>query len=172
MSGDAYLKGLEKVVLLEGDKRVLLRPVRPTDLEALIEFFKRLSKESIYNRWMTVKNYLPEEEAREYVKVDFEKDMAIYAFSDDGVLRGAVRVMGDYGGKTAEFAIVIEDEWQKRGLGHIMMEYIIGIAQDKGYKVVYGEIFKENTIMTRVCKDLGFDISPIDSVTIHAVKKL
>ncbi|MBN2518103.1 MAG: GNAT family N-acetyltransferase, partial [Candidatus Altiarchaeota archaeon] len=172
MDSKDYPKELEKYVTLKDGAKLLLRPVKPSDLSALLAFFYRLSPQSIYNRWLSVKKYLSEDEASSYVNVDFSKDMAIYAFSEDSLLRGAIRTMGDKNGESTEFAIVIEDSWQKRGLGHEMMKYVIKIAEDKGYKRVYGEIFRENTIMLMVCKDLGFKTEDIDSDVVRAVLDL
>jgi acetyltransferase len=161
------LRKLERFVELEEGKQVFLRPVEFTDFDALMSFFKRLSPQSIYNRWMSIKKTLPEEEARYYVNTDFKKDMAIYAFSRDGLMRGAVRLMGNPD-HTAEFAIVIEDEWQNRGLGMEMMRYILEIARDKKHHKVYGEIFRENMIMRQVCKQLGFSEKAIDPDVVRA----
>jgi acetyltransferase len=171
MQSGGYPRGYEKNVRLADGAGVFLRPVKPTDLDALSAFFKRLSPQSIYNRWLTVKKTLPEEEARYYVNTNFKKDMAIYAFSEDNLMRGAVRIMGNPD-KSTEFAIVIEDDWQNRGLGHLLMGYIIQIAKDKGYRKIYGEIFRENTVMLKVCGDLGFSTLPVDADVARAVLDL
>jgi acetyltransferase len=161
------LRKLEKYVELEDGERVFLRPVEFTDFDALMSFFRRLSPQSIYNRWMSIKKTLPEEEARYYVNTDFGKDMAIYAFSKDGLMRGAVRLMGN-DDNSVEFAIVVEDSWQNRGLGMEMMRYILEIARERNYNNVYGEIFRENQVMRKVCKLLGFSEKAIDPDVMRA----
>src|SRR3990172_859896 len=61
--------------------------------------------------------------------------------------------------RKGEFAVVIHDDFQSKGLGYKLVDMIIGIAQEKGLKEIYGIVLTDNTRMLTLCKRLGFHIA-------------
>ena len=78
------------------------------------------------------------------------------------------------GPSPAEFAIVVADAWQGRGIGKHMMRKLIEVARIRGLPVLYGEILATNHGMLMMMKSLGFGISrhPDDGTVVRATLDL
>jgi RimJ/RimL family protein N-acetyltransferase len=63
----------------------------------------------------------------------------------------------DEGRESAEFAIAVRSDLKGRGLGWLMMQLIIEYGRSAGFERIYGQILQENTIMLKMCKQLGFE---------------
>lgn len=69
---------------------------------------------------------------------------------------GIARIIADSDMRSAEFAVLVSDEYQNKGLGYNLVDLLIGIAQDKGLERIYGEALTENEKMLLMCRKLGF----------------
>jgi acetyltransferase len=69
---------------------------------------------------------------------------------------GIGRLVIEPGTRNGEFAIVVHDNYQGKGLGYKLMDVLIGIAQDKSLNSIYGIVLSENERMLRATKRLGF----------------
>jgi acetyltransferase len=58
--------------------------------------------------------------------------------------------------RSAEFAVVIADEWQRHGLGTRLMNQLIAAGREKGFETLEGEVLARNTAMLRFTEKLGF----------------
>jgi acetyltransferase len=61
---------------------------------------------------------------------------------------------------TAEFAVIVADPWQGKGLGEKLIEGVIDIAQESGVKSLWAEVLVENVPMLELMKKMGFTIHP------------
>ena len=61
-------------------------------------------------------------------------------------------------GKTGEFAVLVGDAWQGKGIGGNLLEKCLSIAEKQGFKTVHGIVLKENRNMLALGKKLGFEI--------------
>jgi len=68
------------------------------------------------------------------------------------------RLIIEPGGEAGEFAIVVADDFQGNGLGLKLLDNLIGIAQDKGLKSIYGIVLNDNARMLGLVKKLGFSV--------------
>jgi acetyltransferase len=62
--------------------------------------------------------------------------------------------------RRAEFAVVVKDGWQGRGLGWRLMQRLIGVARERGVRRLVGQVLRENEGMLGLAKDLGFVARP------------
>jgi GNAT superfamily N-acetyltransferase len=99
---------------------VQLRPIRPDDAGALTAFHERLSPETTYQRFFTVMPHLSPDWARILANVDHDRRAAIVAAGPDGGLVGVAHGW-DAGSDDAAIALVVQDAWQTRGLGTILL---------------------------------------------------
>jgi RimJ/RimL family protein N-acetyltransferase len=136
-----------KVVTLNDGGRVTLRPIRPEDEPALTAFYGRLSPASAYQRFFMLMARLPPSWARFLSNVDYEKRMAIVAVDPDERLIAVARY--EYGEKSteAELAIVVEDRWQGKRLGTIMMTELLSYAEDHGIHRFRAYVLADNRRM-------------------------
>jgi acetyltransferase len=58
--------------------------------------------------------------------------------------------------REAEFAVVVGDTWQGKGLGQHLMQRLIEVARHKGVKVLVGDVLRENDNMLGLADGLGF----------------
>jgi RimJ/RimL family protein N-acetyltransferase len=147
---------LEKpdTVTLRDDTTVTIRPIRPDDAPRLQALFHRLSPESIALRFLGHPKELPYEQARQFATVDYQKRMALVATREqDGeehiiaVARYAVDPAADP--DLAEAAIVVEDKYQKRGLGTLLLTRLVAYAQAHGIRAFRATIRQDNAQIMR-----------------------
>ena len=73
---------------------------------------------------------------------------------------GVARYAINPDGETCEFALVVNDQWQKQGIGHKLMDVLMDVARGRGLKVMEGEVLKTNRPMLKLVEALGFRIEP------------
>ena len=73
--------------------------------------------------------------------------------------------MSDIDGVTAEFAVVIADPWQGKGIGAALMEHLIAIAQERGIKTLTGLVLRENRTMLALGRKLGFAVKRTEDLS-------
>jgi GNAT superfamily N-acetyltransferase len=121
------------VTLRDGTVAVV-RPVDPADRELLVAGFEHLGERSRYQRFFRVVDHLTEDELDFFTDVDHDAHEAIGALTEDGERGlGIARYirLGPESPK-AEVAIVVTDDAQGRGLGHVLMEDLAARARAQG----------------------------------------
>jgi len=149
-------------------RRVTVRPIRPEDAQVEQEFVKQLSAEARYFRFMdTIRELTPQMLVR-FTQIDYDREMAfvaIFAGANGRETEVAVaRYITNPDGLSCEFAIVVDDEWQRTGLGRYLMTQLIEVARARELASMSGEILAANTGMLKLAGSLGFQIgeSPAD----------
>ena len=142
-------------------RRIFIRPVKPEDAPLFQALFKVLSPTTIYNRFFgSLKELRPEMLAR-FTQIDYDREIALVAIDEENrpdKLLGVARIIGDADGKTGEFAVLVGDAWQGKGIGSNLLEKCLAIAQKQGFETVHGVVLKENRNMLLLGKKLGFKI--------------
>lgn len=160
-----------------GGKKVTIRPIRKEDKEIEAEFVRKLSSQSRYFRFLCGINELTPTMVDYFTEIDFSRDMALIAtVSELGQEKEiAVGRYFQYSDSTAcEFALVVADEWQGKGIGYQIMRDLIDDARRKKIPRMEGEIFRFNQGMLQMVRDLGFKIEPVtdDQKVVHAKLEL
>ena len=147
---------------LRDGTQVLLRPIRPEDEPIEAELIKNLSEESKRFRFFYVIKDITHEMLVRFCNIDYDREMAIIAeYTDSSGKRrnvGVGRLIMDPSRKRGEFAVVVADDFQGKGLGTKLIDMLIQIADEKGLETIYGIVMPENTKMIELCKKMGFDI--------------
>jgi acetyltransferase len=142
--------------------RVTLRPIRPEDAEMEKAFVRRLSPESRYFRFMDTLRELTPLMLVRFTQIDYDREMAFVATVAGAAGEeeiGVVRYVTNPDGESCEFAIVIADDWQRKGLGRRLMTQLIDVARARGLRSMMGHVLAENRGMLALCQGLGFVIS-------------
>jgi GNAT superfamily N-acetyltransferase len=148
--GPRYPDELERDVTLRDGARIHLRAIRPADQESLISFHERLSGQTAYQRFFNVVKHLPAAWAHSLVNVDYARRLALVAEHGDGPSRTLVAVARyDCTGQadTAEIAFVVQDEWQNRGLGTILLDALLAAAEARGVRRFRASVLASNARM-------------------------
>jgi acetyltransferase len=137
---------------------VTIRPIRPTDLDLEAAFVNGLSKETGYRRLMSFRTPTPGE-LKQWTEIDPQRERALIAVTIvDGVERqvGVARFVHDAQSGDAEFAIVLSDAWQGRGLGAELLRCLIAVAREHGVRRLVGITLATNAGMIALARKLGF----------------
>jgi acetyltransferase len=145
-----------------GGLRVTLRPIRPEDEPLWHEMLDACSPESIRSRFRGMVKYTHEFATR-YCFIDYDRELAIVAElqAQDGTrkLLGVGRLVADPDRQSAEYATLVADPWQGRGLSDLLTDYCLEIARAWGIRSVYAETTPDNTRMIAVLKQHGFTLT-------------
>ena len=156
----------------QGGGQVTIRPIRPEDAQIEQQFVKGLSPESRFFRFMNTLRELTPGMLVRFTQIDYDREMAFVAATrEDGLEReiGVCRYITNPDGETCEFAIVVADAWQKRGLGRRMMTRLIETATARGLKHMSGEVLAANHEMLALARALGFAVRDTDEPTVKHV---
>jgi acetyltransferase len=143
------------------DPGVRIRPIRPSDLELERRFVYGLSARSRYLRLLSARPLQPGELER-WTNIDPSREIALIALvadgGDDQEVGVARCVVEDAATGRWDFAIVIADAWQRRGLGEALLRKLVEAARDAGVRVFSGITLTENRGMAALARKLGFRI--------------
>jgi RimJ/RimL family protein N-acetyltransferase len=136
---------------------VSFRPILPADAPALQRFHARLSKRSIYLRFFSYQPSLSDAQARYFTELDGDNRFALVALDplEPGEIAGVVRFERDLETDRAEYAAVVADRWQGKGLGLALTHRLIDAARRRGIGSLYALVLFENARMLNLLRDLG-----------------
>ena len=102
-------------------------------------------------------------------RVDHEREAVFVAIADlqAGVseIVGEVRARADEYGRLAEFAILVRSDFQRLGIGRLLLEQLIAHTRIRGVRLLYGLVTSSNTGMLALAHRLGFDIDHVPGST-------
>jgi len=147
-------------------KAVLLRPIRPEDEQLQREFLEGLSEESMRYRFFYVLKDITHDMLTRFCNIDYDREMAVVAeYSTNSKRRNVAvgRLLIQPGNETAEFAVLVADDFQGVGLGLKLCDILIGIGREKGVKQIYAIVLNENVKMINLGKRLNFSVERLSA---------
>ena len=97
-----------------------------------------------------------------FTRTDYPSELALVATiqrDTDELQIGVARYAPGTSSDSAEFAVVVADEWHGRGVGRSLLSCLFAEAEKAGVKELEGVVFRTNSEMLRLAKELGFDAS-------------
>ncbi|MBM4201607.1 MAG: GNAT family N-acetyltransferase, partial [Gammaproteobacteria bacterium] len=149
---------ISRFQLPEGQE-ITIRPIRPEDAAIERAFVRSLSPEVRYLRFHQAMRELSQELLVRFTQLDYHRELALIATisTEEGESEIAVaRFFPNPDARSAEFAVVIADAWQRHGLGTRLMNQLIEAAREKGFSSLEGEVLARNAGMLRFTERLGF----------------
>jgi acetyltransferase len=144
---------------LRDGRTVCIRPIRPSDAEALREFDAGLSEVNHHFRYLSWMRPLTLEQALAMATVDFSRRFALVATTqreDREVVVADCRLIADPG-VPAEIAIAVADDHHDVGLGPVLIRQMLAIGRDHGVRTVEARVQYDNEHMMHVLRRLGFE---------------
>jgi acetyltransferase len=138
---------------------ITIRPIRPEDAEIEQSFVRGLSEESKYFRFMNSMQELTETMLVRFTQIDYSREMALIAVmlaEGREIELGVARYAINPDGVSCEFALVVADTFQGRGLGQKLMDALMAAARQKGLSLIEGEVLSNNHNMLKLMTRLGF----------------
>jgi len=158
----AYPDELEHYDTLHDGTEIFFRPVKPTDEPALSEMLYSLSEESVRKRYMTRTKAFPHKDVQQLTNIDYKNDLAIVGVVP-GVSGEQIVAIGQYfldpKTQSAEVAFIVQDEWQQKGMGTFLLDYLTQIAKQRGVKRFYGKVLPNNKPMLAIFYNSGYKVN-------------
>jgi GNAT superfamily N-acetyltransferase len=144
---------------LSDGKTVRLRAIQPSDREKLREEFLKLSKETVRDRFFSVKMDLTPKELTYFTEIDFDHHVALVAEIESAATYVPVAV-GRLVRKSeqpdhCEIAITVTDAMQGQGIGKILLNHLIDCARKLGVRHMDASVMADNTRMMKLIRKSG-----------------
>ena len=144
----------------------LIRPIRPEDEPLLVAFHRELTEETVYSRYFQYLGLSQRTAHERLTRVcfnDYDREIALVAevAAEDGSRRIVAigRLSKDHALPSAEFAILVGDAWQRRGLGAELLRRLVQIGRDEGLSLIWAEMLAGNSGMRRTATAAGFTLT-------------
>ncbi|HEY6906399.1 MAG TPA: GNAT family N-acetyltransferase, partial [Ignavibacteriaceae bacterium] len=158
-------------VLLKNGQGLIFRPAVPADIPKVESFMSRVSRESLRMRFMAAVAQVPSDIIKQMCSGDLKNSASLIALTgddDDAVIVGLGNYIATVNGQTAEIALLIEDDYQGRGIGTLLLERLAGLAAANGFSEFEAEVLPDNQQMMNVFKNSGFERHQVwSSDTVH-----
>jgi RimJ/RimL family protein N-acetyltransferase len=139
--------------------RIFVRPIRPDDDLLIRDLLVHESKEDLRLRFFDSIKEFSHQFIAKLTQLDYARAMAFVALDEAGSeMLGVVWLYCDSIHQTGEYAILLRSDLKGRGLGWALMQLIIEYAKSEGLSRIYGQILQENSVMLKMCRELGFKI--------------
>lgn len=157
-----YPEELEKYETLHDGTEIFFRPVKPSDEAALAEMLYSLSEESVHKRYFSYTVAFPHRDVQQLTNIDYKQNIAIVGVipgvSDDEIVAIAQYFL-EPKTRSAEVAFIVQDEWQQKGMGTFLLDYITRIAKQRGVKRFYAKVLPSNKAMLAVFHNSGYKVN-------------
>ncbi len=157
-----YPQELEHYNTLRDGTEIFFRPIKPTDEPALAEMLYSLSEKSVQTRYMAGTMAFPHSDVQQLANIDYKKDIAIVGVvpgvSDEEIVAIAQYFL-DPKTQSAEVAFLVQDEWQSKGMGTFLLDYITQIAKSRGVKRFYAKVLPNNKPMLAIFHNSGYKVN-------------
>ncbi|MCW9015314.1 MAG: bifunctional acetate--CoA ligase family protein/GNAT family N-acetyltransferase [Gammaproteobacteria bacterium] len=154
-----YPSYLVSQLQLADGTNIKIRPIRPEDASIEQNFIRELSAQSRYFRFMQGINELTQQMLVRFTQLDYNRELALIAVLEDAdgeTELGVARYVMNPDGESCEFALVVADRWQHKGIGTQLMNALIDAARQRGFRIMDGEILANNRNMLMLTEKLGF----------------
>lgn len=153
----AYPAGWEADVVLRDGSTTHVRPIRPSDAEALQAFHVAQSERSTYLRFFANLDRLSDRDLARFTVVDHADRVALVAVTADEEIIGVARY-DRIAPDVAEVAFNIADAHHGRGLGSVLLEHLAAAARERGVRRFTAEVLPQNGRMIAVFREAGYAV--------------
>ena len=165
-----YPARYEKTLPLRGGGEYTIRPIHPDDAHMLKKLVSELSPQSRYFRFVSSMAELPPSMLARFTLIDYDREMALVAvvkertatpegdISETERIVGVSRYVTNPDQSSCEFALVVADDFNGKGLGSRLMESIMDVAREKGLSEIEGLVLANNSGMLKLMRGLGYQV--------------
>ncbi len=149
-----------------------IRPIRPEDEPLIVNYHRTLSEQSVYLRYFRAFQYNQRVEHDRMIRicfVDYDRDMALVTervnpHTSEREIVAVGRLTKIHGTGDAEFAMLVNDACQGKGIGTELLQRLLEIGRDEQVERVVAYMLAENRGMYHICKNLGFSFQREDEL--------
>ena len=147
------------------DAEIVFRCIKPDDEPLLLEFHKTLSDQSVHFRYfgtVTLRQRTMHERLLRHCSINCAREFGVVADlkneSGQHQILAVARLFKDPEKDEGEFAILISDEWQGKGLGTYLLKLLVRVGRDCHLHRIFGRMLSDNRAMTRASRKAGFSL--------------
>jgi GNAT superfamily N-acetyltransferase len=175
MNGRADITWSRAAGILPGGERITVGVVRPQDAGALQAYFRELSGESRYRRFLGALAELNAKQLARITEMNGPDEVALLAFAEIGntpCLVGEAVLVRVADSARSEFALSVTDAWQRKGVGAALLADLECRARMRGARYLYGDVLRTNTPMKNLARKAGFALrSPLTDARLIEISK-
>ena len=163
---DDYPGHWDADVVLSDGSVCQIRAVKPNDAELLKQFQSQLSEETIYYRYFSPYDNLLQKDIERLIASDHNDRVGIVATVGGQIVGVAQydRVSENDG----EIAFIVRDDFQGRGLGSILLEYLAAVARERGIRRFVADVLPGNRRMVATFERAGYRVAQeLDEGIVH-----
>jgi acetyltransferase len=160
-TADNYPSQYENRLILKNGREIFIRPVKPTDEPGIVDFFKKLSAQTITLRFLRPLDALPNEMLYQFTHINYHSEFALAGIiEEDGgdAIIAIARYAYSPNDHVTELAIAVRDDWQHLGLGKSLVKQVVEIGKEHGIYRFGGMIAPQNKIIMQILADLGYKV--------------
>jgi GNAT superfamily N-acetyltransferase len=172
---DIAWSSLAQVSRLPGAGPVTIRAVRPQDADALQAYFRGLSVETRYRRFLGALAELTAKQLSRLTEMVGPDELVLLAFAQTG---GTAHLVGEAVLVTSpestrsEMALSVADAWRRKGVGEALVRDLECRARMRGARYLFGDVLRTNTPMKTLARKAGFALrSPFTDARLIEIGK-
>jgi len=157
-----YPADLDGYITLADQTRLRIRPLRQCEDAPVRNLFVRLSPRTRYLRFFAALPVLPDSLVRLLTCVDYRRRLALVIQRDSADGADDVIGLGSFGAvddSSAEVALVVRDDWQRRGVGTALATRVLQAAEDRGFHRFIGHVLLGNIGIRKLLKKVAVVLS-------------
>ena len=149
----------QRHLVLGLDWRIFVRPITQNDDLMIRDLLAHVSREDLRLRFFdSIREFSPQFIAG-LIDFDALRVTALVAIDEaSSEMLGVVWLHSDELRETGEYAILLRSDLKGRGLGWHLMQLIIEYAKSQGLSRIDGQVLQENSVMLKMCRELGFEV--------------
>ena len=127
--------------------QIAFRTIQPDDEPLLVEFHKTVSDQSVHFRYfggISLRERTRHERLRRHCAIDHSREFALLAdwknANGEHEILGVARLFKEPTRDEAEFAILIADSWQGKGLGTCLLKLLVSLGRESHLRQIIGRI--------------------------------
>jgi acetyltransferase len=145
---------------------LVVRPIRPEDEPLMVQFHESLSERSVFMRYlnpMVLDQRVSHSRLSRICFIDYDREMVLVAEQKNAgtgkrEIVGTARLSKIPGTNDGRFSMIVNDQWQSRGLGSELLNRLVQVARDQRLERVLATMATDNQAMRHMCEKVGFKI--------------
>lgn len=157
----SYPSHLESYRTTRDGIRLLLRPVKTGDESMVMDLFNSLEDGSVESRFFRGNEGEEKDKRYDFGTFDYSSGNTILAVRKDGkkeYLLGIGQYVINELFHSADVDFVVRDDYKNRGIGSVILDYMIHLAKWSGLFCFTAEVKVENKVVMHLLENSGFDI--------------
>ena len=141
--------------------RFAIRPLRADDAAHELAFLDSLSVQTRYERTFSHRGLLTPGELRKLIRFDVREEIALVVTvpgATADIFVAVARLKRIPKSDRCEFAIVVGDRWQRRGVGIRLLGKLVEVSRRAGIAHIVGYTFSTNEAMKALARQAGFKV--------------